>query len=237
MSVRFDWHTANLQPPCHISFAVAPRRHRIRAMPMSLPRQRFTAWRIAGIADRVGVYVLWLGEEIIYIGRATAGMRQRQRGAAGALVEQRGRQHGTLRFFAVRQGLRLGEVHQGLRQARDGGRPAEGLDAVEQPRAGRHGPTLDGRRTARSGATPFERRPTRAGALAMTYRIPPTASDAKAAASASRSCAIGGRSILVRSGHGARQERTWPAVIAAPTFVCDNLMAAAAHILPNAGVL
>jgi len=46
-------------------------------VPISLPRQRFTAWRIAGIADRVGVYVLWLGEEIIYIGRATAGMRQR----------------------------------------------------------------------------------------------------------------------------------------------------------------
>lgn len=49
--------------------------------------------------------------------------------------------------------------------------------------------------------------------------------------------AIGGRSILVRSGHGALQERTWPADIAPPTLVCDNLMAAAAHILAAARVL
>lgn len=43
--------------------------------------------------------------------------------------------------------------------------------------------------------------------------------------------AIGGKSILVRSGHGTAQEQTWPADIAAPTAICDNLMAAVAHIL------
>lgn len=46
-------------------------------MPISLPRQRFTAWRIAGAADVVGVYALWLGEEVIYIGRAFDSVRAR----------------------------------------------------------------------------------------------------------------------------------------------------------------
>ena len=44
---------------------------------MSLPRQRFSAWRIAGAAPRPGVYVLWQGEEIVYIGRAAPSLRQR----------------------------------------------------------------------------------------------------------------------------------------------------------------
>jgi histidinol phosphatase-like enzyme len=43
--------------------------------------------------------------------------------------------------------------------------------------------------------------------------------------------AIGGGSILVRSGHGATQEAAWPQEIAAPTAICDNLMAAVARIL------
>lgn len=43
--------------------------------------------------------------------------------------------------------------------------------------------------------------------------------------------AIGGKSILVRSGHGTVQEQTWPVNIAPPTAICDNLMAAVAHIL------
>ena len=46
-------------------------------MPISLPRLRFSAWRIAGVADRVGVYVLWRGDEIVYISRAPASMRER----------------------------------------------------------------------------------------------------------------------------------------------------------------
>jgi D-glycero-D-manno-heptose 1,7-bisphosphate phosphatase len=43
--------------------------------------------------------------------------------------------------------------------------------------------------------------------------------------------AIGGRSLLVKTGHGARQERSWPAHIARPSAVGDNLIAAVAHIL------
>ncbi len=43
--------------------------------------------------------------------------------------------------------------------------------------------------------------------------------------------AIGGGSILVRSGHGAAQELTWPPDVAAPTAICDNLIAAVARIL------
>jgi D-glycero-D-manno-heptose 1,7-bisphosphate phosphatase len=43
--------------------------------------------------------------------------------------------------------------------------------------------------------------------------------------------AIGGGSILVRSGHGAAQAAAWPQDIAAPTTICDNLMAAVARIL------
>lgn len=46
--------------------------------------------------------------------------------------------------------------------------------------------------------------------------------------------AMGGRSILVRTGHGARQEQIWPREVAPPAFVCDNLMAAAATILREA---
>lgn len=46
-------------------------------MPMSLPRQPFSAWRIAGAADCPGVYVLWEGEELVYVGRAASGMRKR----------------------------------------------------------------------------------------------------------------------------------------------------------------
>jgi len=46
-------------------------------MPMSLPRQRFTAWRIAGTVPRAGVYVLWQGNEVVYIGRAGGSMRER----------------------------------------------------------------------------------------------------------------------------------------------------------------
>jgi hypothetical protein len=77
MSVRFDWHPCYLQQPCQISFAVAPRRQQNRAMPISLPRQRFTAWRIAGAVAQSGVYVLWQGKEVVYIGRAVASMRER----------------------------------------------------------------------------------------------------------------------------------------------------------------
>lgn len=46
-------------------------------MPIPLPRQRFSAWSIAGAADRVGVYVLWQGQEVVYIGRAGESMRAR----------------------------------------------------------------------------------------------------------------------------------------------------------------
>lgn len=46
--------------------------------------------------------------------------------------------------------------------------------------------------------------------------------------------ATGARSILVRTGHGAVEERQWPPDIAAPTAVCDHLMAAAALIIGSA---
>ena len=39
-------------------------------MPNSLPRQRFSAWGIAGLPAALGVYLLWQGEEVVYIGRA-----------------------------------------------------------------------------------------------------------------------------------------------------------------------
>ena len=42
---------------------------------MSLSRQRFSAWSVAGVADRSGVYVLWQGEEIVYVARASSGLR------------------------------------------------------------------------------------------------------------------------------------------------------------------
>jgi D-glycero-D-manno-heptose 1,7-bisphosphate phosphatase len=41
----------------------------------------------------------------------------------------------------------------------------------------------------------------------------------------------GARSILVRTGYGSRLEHAWPAEVARPTYVADNLIAAAAHIL------
>jgi D-glycero-D-manno-heptose 1,7-bisphosphate phosphatase len=43
--------------------------------------------------------------------------------------------------------------------------------------------------------------------------------------------ATGTRGILVRSGHGRSHEAQWPADVAAPAAACDNLIAAAAHIL------
>lgn len=46
-------------------------------MPMSLPRKRFSAWHVAGVAARAGVYVLWRGGEILYIGRARTSLRER----------------------------------------------------------------------------------------------------------------------------------------------------------------
>jgi D-glycero-D-manno-heptose 1,7-bisphosphate phosphatase len=45
----------------------------------------------------------------------------------------------------------------------------------------------------------------------------------------------GARSILVRTGYGARLEHAWPADIARPTLVADNLIAAAAQIVGLSG--
>jgi D-glycero-D-manno-heptose 1,7-bisphosphate phosphatase len=41
----------------------------------------------------------------------------------------------------------------------------------------------------------------------------------------------GARSILVRTGYGRTIEAKWPREIAPPTAICDNVIAAAAHIL------
>jgi D-glycero-D-manno-heptose 1,7-bisphosphate phosphatase len=41
----------------------------------------------------------------------------------------------------------------------------------------------------------------------------------------------GARGILVRTGYGAGLEQNWPADIARPPVVCDDLMAAAEHIV------
>jgi len=41
----------------------------------------------------------------------------------------------------------------------------------------------------------------------------------------------GARSILVRTGYGRTVEGKWPADIAPPTAICDNVIGAAAHIL------
>ncbi len=41
---------------------------------------------------------------------------------------------------------------------------------------------------------------------------------------------VGARTILVRTGHGRAQEADWPAGIAPPTAICDNLIAAVAVI-------
>ena len=45
--------------------------------------------------------------------------------------------------------------------------------------------------------------------------------------------ALGARTILVRSGHGRTQEASWPADIATPTLVCDNLAAAVVVMSPS----
>lgn len=43
----------------------------------------------------------------------------------------------------------------------------------------------------------------------------------------------GARSVLVRTGYGRGLEADWPADIAPPTIVCDDLLAAAEHILAS----
>jgi D-glycero-D-manno-heptose 1,7-bisphosphate phosphatase len=43
----------------------------------------------------------------------------------------------------------------------------------------------------------------------------------------------GARGILVRTGYGAGLEADWPKDIARPPVVCDDLMAAAEHIIAN----
>ncbi len=45
----------------------------------------------------------------------------------------------------------------------------------------------------------------------------------------------GARSVLVRTGYGSGLEKDWPADIAPPTVVCDDLLAAAEHILSQDG--
>jgi D-glycero-D-manno-heptose 1,7-bisphosphate phosphatase len=45
--------------------------------------------------------------------------------------------------------------------------------------------------------------------------------------------ALGARTILVRCGHGRAQEANWPAEIAAPTAICDNLIGAVAVIVAS----
>jgi hypothetical protein len=39
-------------------------------MPVSGPRYRFNSWQITGAAAAGGVYALWKGDELVYIGRA-----------------------------------------------------------------------------------------------------------------------------------------------------------------------
>jgi D-glycero-D-manno-heptose 1,7-bisphosphate phosphatase len=41
----------------------------------------------------------------------------------------------------------------------------------------------------------------------------------------------GARSVLVRTGYGAGLEADWPADVATPTVICDDLLAAAHHIV------
>jgi D-glycero-D-manno-heptose 1,7-bisphosphate phosphatase len=45
----------------------------------------------------------------------------------------------------------------------------------------------------------------------------------------------GARSVLVRTGYGSGLEADWPADLAPPTVVCDDLLAAAEHILALRG--
>jgi excinuclease UvrABC nuclease subunit len=37
-------------------------------MPINAPRHRFTTWQISGAPAAPGVYLLWEGDEVIYIG-------------------------------------------------------------------------------------------------------------------------------------------------------------------------
>lgn len=43
----------------------------------------------------------------------------------------------------------------------------------------------------------------------------------------------GARTVLVRTGYGEGLEKNWPADIASPTAVCDDLLAAAEHIVED----
>ena len=45
---------------------------------------------------------------------------------------------------------------------------------------------------------------------------------------------VGARSILVRTGYGSGLEADWPTDIAPPTIVCDDVLAAARHIVESA---
>ena len=42
-------------------------------MDAELPRYPFTAWAILGSPDEAGVYILWEGNELTYVGRANGG--------------------------------------------------------------------------------------------------------------------------------------------------------------------
>jgi hypothetical protein len=44
-------------------------------MPTGSPRHRFTTWQISGAPAAPGVYLLWEGDEVIYIG-STSGERE-----------------------------------------------------------------------------------------------------------------------------------------------------------------
>jgi hypothetical protein len=48
-------------------------------MPINAPRHRFTTWQISGAPAAPGVYLLWEGDELIYIGstRGDASIRSR----------------------------------------------------------------------------------------------------------------------------------------------------------------
>ena len=49
----------------------------MRSMPSTLPRHPFSAWHIAGLPRSLGVYLLWQGNEVVYIGRAMQSLRER----------------------------------------------------------------------------------------------------------------------------------------------------------------
>ncbi len=44
---------------------------------------------------------------------------------------------------------------------------------------------------------------------------------------------VGAKSVLVRTGYGAGLEKGWPADVAPPTTVCDDLLAAADYIIED----